>query len=151
MWSNGASGGAITATVSGGSGVLNGWIDWNGDSDFADAGEQVMTNTAVIAGNNLITFAIPAGTFPGSGANVVFNARFRLTAAVPMSATAFYAGSSSGGEVEDYHWNFTPTAVTLQHAQAQPVASQPVPLILSLLIGGATIVIYRLRRKHSHL
>jgi GEVED domain len=148
-WSDGANGGTITTTVSGGSGVLNGWIDWNNNSNFTDPGDKIITNTAVSAGSSLISFFVPSGTFPGSGANRILNARFRLTSVAPVSATAFYAGTAPDGEVEDYQWNFTPTAVTFQQAQAQPTNASPAWLILLLLAGGATIVIYRLRRKHS--
>jgi hypothetical protein len=147
-WSNGAAGGAITATVTGGSGVLNGYVDWNGDNDFADPSEQVMTNTAVSAGANLIQFAVPAGTFPGGiGPNLIFNARFRLTAAAPVSAAVFYAGSSSAGEVEDDQWNFTPTAVTFQQAQAQSGVYYPLLLILSATMSGVMALLYLLKRK----
>lgn len=149
-WSNGAAGGAITATVTGGSGVLNAYVDWNGDNDFADPDERIMTNTAVTAGANLIQFAVPAGTFPGgTGPNLIFNARFRLTAAAPVSAAVFYAGSSSAGEVEDYQWNFTPTAVTFRQIQTQSSTSDLPLLILPMLISGATIIIYRLKRKSA--
>ena len=35
---------SFTATVSGASGYLQGWIDWNGDGDFVDSGEQIATD-----------------------------------------------------------------------------------------------------------
>ena len=36
-WRGGAGGGAVNVTVSNGPGVLYGWVDWNGNSSFADA------------------------------------------------------------------------------------------------------------------
>jgi len=36
-WRGGAGGGAVNVTVSNGPGVLYGWVDWNGNSGFADA------------------------------------------------------------------------------------------------------------------
>lgn len=33
-----------TVTVTGANGRLQGWIDWNGDGDFLDVGEQIATN-----------------------------------------------------------------------------------------------------------
>jgi hypothetical protein len=44
----------ISATVTGAGGYLQGWIDWNGDGDFADAGEQVAMNIPV-ANENSVT------------------------------------------------------------------------------------------------
>ena len=38
----------LQVTVQGVGGYLNGWIDWNQDGDWNDAGEQVFTNLHLI-------------------------------------------------------------------------------------------------------
>lgn len=146
-WANGVNGGSITATVSGGSGVLNAWVDWNGNNSFGDVGDQIITNSAVSAGNNLIAFNIPAGTFTGSGGNPVFNARFRLTAAAPVSATVFYMGTGSSGEVEDYQWTFRPTAVIVHSIESRTTANSVYGLAAIIMgLGAFGSLIYWRRR-----
>jgi hypothetical protein len=82
----------IDVTASG-QGYLNGWIDWNGDGDFLDAGEQVVTNKIVTTGVTKITVNVPEGT----PADMFTFARFRLGA---MNLTP--TGGAQTGEVEDY-------------------------------------------------
>jgi subtilisin-like proprotein convertase family protein len=79
----------ITASTSG---FLNAWIDFNADGDWADAGEQIFTNTALVGGLNSKTFAVP-NTPPD-----VTYARFRFSTAAGLSFT----GAAADGEVEDY-------------------------------------------------
>jgi uncharacterized repeat protein (TIGR01451 family) len=93
--------GSATVTVAGAGGRLQGWIDWNGDGDFADAGEQIATNIAdngagdTNAATGIIGLSITAPATPTL--NQTF-ARFRwsTTAGLVSSSTA------SNGEVEDY-------------------------------------------------
>ena len=47
----------ITAS---GAGTLNAWLDFNADNDWADAGEQIFTNQALVAGQNSLTINVPA-------------------------------------------------------------------------------------------
>src|SRR6185503_18882665 len=51
--------------VTGGSGFLNGWIDFNRDGDWADSGEQIFTDEPVSAGSNLLNFNVPASVVGG--------------------------------------------------------------------------------------
>jgi GEVED domain/Dockerin type I domain len=74
-------------------GKLDGWIDFNGDGDWSDAGEQIFTSVNVVAGENLLSFTIPAGATSGST-----GARFRLSTAGGLAPT----GAAADGEVEDY-------------------------------------------------
>ncbi len=80
----------VTST---GDGFVDAFIDFNGDGDWGDAGEQIATNFAVVAGDNLLSYTIPAGATPGDTA-----ARFRLSSAGNLSPT----GLAADGEVEDY-------------------------------------------------
>lgn len=89
---------AINTT--GSTAVLQGWIDFNGDGDFLDAGELLtLSNGGIIpAGgvtNALYCFPVPAdATFQGGSAN----ARFRLS---NVGGYPSY-GVAIGGEMEDY-------------------------------------------------
>ncbi len=80
----------VTST---GSGFLDAWVDWNQDSDFDDAGEQILVSEPVRAGAN--TFSV---TTPASAAIGYTTARFRLSA----TGGLFTFGLAVGGEVEDH-------------------------------------------------
>lgn len=81
---------SVTASQAG---KLDAWIDFNRDGDWSDAGEQIFTSANVVAGENLLSFTIPAGATNGST-----GARFRLSTAGALAPT----GAASDGEVEDY-------------------------------------------------
>jgi hypothetical protein len=80
----------ITASTNG---VINAWIDFNRDGDWADAGDRVLTDEPVVQGSNIITFAVPVNASTGD----TF-ARFRFSTSTGLS----YTGPASDGEVEDY-------------------------------------------------
>jgi len=102
-WQEGVCGGAIDVSITGGSGYLSGWIDWNNDNDFNDAGEYILDRTAVSTGAQTVTFILPSGVITATQTYHRF-ARFRLTPdnAVPLALT----GKVSNGEVEDYYLQF---------------------------------------------
>ena len=88
----------VTASADGS--LLNAWIDWNQDGDFADAGEQIATNLAVVAGVNVIPIVVPPGA-EITDMNDPFDltyARFRISTQAGLSPTGF----AIDGEVEDY-------------------------------------------------
>ena len=74
-------------------GVLNGWMDFNGDGDWTDAGEQIAADWLVPAGTNLLPATVPAdshvGPVPG---------RFRFASVTGIGLT----GLAPDGEVEDH-------------------------------------------------
>jgi len=74
-------------------GLLSAWVDLNADHDWDDAGEQVFADTAVEAGVNELSFAVPAQANVG----MTF-ARFRLSSQGKLG----YTGPAYDGEVEDY-------------------------------------------------
>jgi hypothetical protein len=74
-------------------GLLNAWIDFNGDGDWADAGEQIFTDEALVAGVNPLSFAVPPAAVPGTSF-----ARFRFDSSGGLS----YDGPAFDGEVEDH-------------------------------------------------
>src|SRR5262245_20179569 len=84
-----------TAAVNASSGgLLNAWIDYNGDGDWSDPGEHIFVDETVTAGANLLTFTVPLTATPGS----TF-ARFRFSTVGGLS----FDGEAPDGEVEDYH------------------------------------------------
>jgi uncharacterized repeat protein (TIGR01451 family) len=93
---------SITVTASGAGGFLQAWIDWNGDGDWADAGEQIATDLqdggvrdfdGAANGRILVRALVPA---TASTTNAY--ARFRWSTTSGLSATA----AATDGEVEDY-------------------------------------------------
>jgi uncharacterized repeat protein (TIGR01451 family) len=89
-------------TVAGANGRLQGWIDWNGDGDFVDAGEQIATNVADngAGDTNPATGTIGiAITAPSTALLTQTFVRFRwsTTPDAPPSTLIM-----SNGEVEDY-------------------------------------------------
>ncbi len=81
----------ITTT---GIGYLNAWIDWNGDGDFLDAGEQVADDIQRLSGTQDLVLTVPSDAIISAPTF----ARFRYSADVLASPT----GTTTGGEVEDY-------------------------------------------------
>ena len=82
----------VTATVPG-TAVLNGWIDFNADGDWDDAGEQIFVDEALTNGTNNLSAAIPTGAAAGQAF-----ARFRTSSVAGYS----HSGLAKDGEVEDY-------------------------------------------------
>ena len=74
-------------------GKLDAWVDYNNNGNFSDAGEKVLNNVALVAGNNNLSFLVPAGATPSN----TFS-RFRFSSVGGLSAT----GLATDGEVEDY-------------------------------------------------
>jgi hypothetical protein len=82
----------VSASVAG---RLNGWIDFNGDGDWNDTGEQVFNDTPVVAGVNNLTISVPLSAVQGNVCT-----RFRFTTSTGMATTP--TGQAADGEVEDY-------------------------------------------------
>lgn len=74
-------------------GYLQGWVDFNGDGDFADTGERIVTNRALGTGTFDLTFSAPAGAILGES-----YARFRYSDQLDLASN----GTARAGEVEDY-------------------------------------------------
>ncbi len=85
-------------------GVLNAWLDFNDDGDWADAGEQIFINFILSPGLNNLSLAVPIDAVAGT----TF-ARFRFSTQSGLS----YEGEAVNGEVEDYEveieYMYTPT------------------------------------------
>jgi hypothetical protein len=93
---------------------LDAWIDFARDSNFADPFDQIVDNLAVVEGDNVVTFNIPATVAGG-----YYYARVRLSTAGNLA----YAGVAADGEVEDY-------LIPIAHADSGPFAGpQPVSAV----------------------
>ena len=99
-----------TATVSGSGGRLQAWIDWNGDGDFADPGEQIATNVQDNGpgdSNSSIGIIGLAIDVPIDATTNPTIARFRWSTQDNLGATQI----ASNGEVEDYQVTIAGTAI----------------------------------------
>ncbi len=74
-------------------GYLNAWIDFNGDGDFDDAGEQIAVDLVLTPGLHILTFTVPNVSLGSS-----IHSRFRFNSDGGLSPT----GLATDGEVEDY-------------------------------------------------
>lgn len=120
-WSAGTGGGSVDITVGGCTGTcyLSAWVDWGNDSSFSQTGDRILLDRAVSNGSQTITFDIPGSV----ALNTSYNARFRLYGS-STSGWAQPTGLATDGEVEDYQWNFAPTAVTLASFTATAAAAR---------------------------
>ncbi|MCA9988644.1 MAG: hypothetical protein KDE59_30265 [Anaerolineales bacterium] len=154
-WSDGAGNGSVLVTVGGGNGCLDGWVDFDQDGLLNEADNHPIIDRSVSVGQQLITFDVPAGTFPGSGANFSLYARFRLTRdrdgdgncaeENELDAISPWLNGAYDGEVEDYQFPFSPTAITLDIINLQENSSGQLwaVVVTLLLMSGATFVYYR--------
>lgn len=144
-WSSGATV-HITVTVTGGSGRLVGWFDWDGpcstgDCDFDDNGEMIDFGV-VNEGVNILSLEV--GKYYVKGTPVF--SRFRLYD--PEEQNVSLLGSAVNGEVEDYYWDFEQTPVHLASFNASSSVSYPsVWVFLSLLVFGLSLVLVRFLRR----
>lgn len=172
-WGDGS--GQISYTITGGSGCLVAWADWDGDGDFDSTGtpggvSELIINQAVIAGTGqTATITSPTLGDYGGAYPPTLNFRFRLfqandqlftneglpltagcpTGATPAQLEALVTGLASNGEVEDHQWPFDPpTAVTFASFEAQnntPIVIAVAAVMLLLVSGGAMLVYKRSR------
>ena len=137
-WKNGALGGALRIKVTKASGVVQVWLDFNGDGNLTEVTLKDSTGTPVnqpIAANTTSTvyFDIPAGTFDGSNPKTIY-ARVRISRNGGLSAGG-EANQQQSGEVEDYRFDFGPNAVSLLDFSASETALH-LSTGLILLAGG---------------
>ena len=82
------------------------WIDFNGDFDFNDSGEQVAYSIATTSGFiNYFNIEIPLSAVTG---NVYMRCRLHYSGADVGEGTVEPCGTDMYGEVEDYIINLTP-------------------------------------------
>lgn len=111
VWRDGANGGVVEV-VAHGRGYLNAWMDGNRNGAF-DPAEHVISNTLLNHGVHTVTLDLPPGTIPTGNEAKAFYFRFRYFAQPPANPAAAYRGVVDNGEVEDYRWAITRSAVTI--------------------------------------
>lgn len=84
---------SVTASTTATTAYLHGWIDLNGDGDFTDSGEKIVSNQVIATGTQTVTFPALGGARTGST-----YMRVRLSQDRDLGP----AGLSGSGEVEDY-------------------------------------------------
>ena len=92
---------SVTASTSTATAYLHAWLDLNGDGDFTDSGEKILSNQVVTTGTQAVTFPSLGGAKLGS----TFM-RVRLSQDRDLGPT----GLSASGEVEDYQVTIVDTA-----------------------------------------
>ena len=83
---------ATVDVIASADGLLDTWIDWEGDGNWA--GNQIFSSVPLAAGRNSLTFLVSPTAIP----HTKRFARFRFSSAGGLS----YVGMAMDGEVEDY-------------------------------------------------
>ena len=144
-----------TVPVGGYVGCVTGWLDFQGGPDgtpnysFDDVvdsyDEYIISNKAVVIGENLFEFPLPEGVANDAS----FFGRFRI---VPLAEDGGveegtctqdplgYTGLAEGGEVEDMVFTFGPTAITLAGFNADSPSGSIQVLVLIAAIGLLSLV-----------
>lgn len=111
VWTTGAGGGSLDVTISGGSGYLSCWIDWNANNSLTDSGEKVINDVAVSPGTYSLTFSVPVSPLN------LFYARCRVSPSTGAGVT----GAIYGGEVEDHRLLPQTSALSISKPNATDV------------------------------
>ncbi|KXF83396.1 LruC domain-containing protein [Enterovibrio coralii] len=88
------------------SGYLSAWIDWNGDGDFADSGEKIISDSNVSGGSNNFNVSVPADATIGKTWT-----RFRFSDQQGLN----YYGGATTGEVEDHSVMIMENGSSMRH------------------------------------
>jgi hypothetical protein len=128
----------LQVTVAGGSGYLVAWLDWD-NSGTLESSEMVEYGS-LGSGTHTLPVSVPNNGSYTTGRSLY--ARFRLYGADPLTPTP--NGYTAGGEVEDYYWLFSPTAVEVTSLKA--TASSGTPWAALLLAGLIFLAAASLRK-----
>ena len=133
----------VTVGGSGAAPWLAGWVDWNNNGVFETPGERIV-DQAVTVGNNAVVFSVPLSYTTGA----TVQARFRLYDSQPFAPTSNAAatGAAANGEVEDFSYAFSPTAISLQSFQAGANWVWPLAVSVVGLVAAATLFWFTRRR-----
>jgi subtilisin family serine protease len=135
----------LTVRVSGGSGWLAAWADWNADGNFENDAEKIV-DQALNEGDSDLAISIPTSYLSGQPVH----ARFRLYPLQP-SEPASPEGGVIEGEVEDYWWRFTPTAIQVSSLKASTAATNPGLVTATVLLCSASLfIIIKIQKKVSN-
>ncbi len=85
----------IKVLLTGSSGRLDAWVDFNQDGTFDNKTERIFFNEVIVSGANTLSFGVPQSAKEGST-----YARFRLS----QEGVSEPTGAGGPGEVEDYYF-----------------------------------------------
>lgn len=118
----------VTASVAG---MLNAWIDFNGNGNWSDADEQIFTDEMLVAGGNNLNFDVPPSAAEGNT-----YARFRFNSQGALS----FNGSAADGEVEDYMIKIEASTPPEPKPEPEPIESGPDRNFDSLEVGSDSAI-----------
>ena len=109
------------------------WIDYNNDSDFSDAGEQVGYVLVGTGWSNVFTFTVPTSAVSSA-------VRMRVRISYSTDGAIVPCGQSTYGEVEDYTVNITTSVASLLDNELSAITIYPNPSsdILNIDLSSAT-------------
>ena len=96
------------------------WIDYNNDSDFLDAGEQVGYVLVGTGWSNVFTFTVPNSAVSSA-------VRMRVRISYSTDGAIVPCGQSTYGEVEDYTVNITTSGASLLENDLSAITIYPNP------------------------
>jgi hypothetical protein len=96
------------------------WIDYNNDSDFSDAGEQVGYVLVGTGWSNVFTFTVPTSAVSSA-------VRMRVRISFSTDGAIVPCGQSTYGEVEDYTVNITTSGASLLENNLSAIIIYPNP------------------------
>ena len=96
------------------------WIDYNNDSDFSDAGEQVGYVLVGTGWSNVFTFTVPTTAVSSA-------VRMRVRISYSTDGAIVPCGQSTYGEVEDYTVNITTSGASLLENDLSAITIYPNP------------------------
>ena len=96
------------------------WIDYNNDSDFLDAGEQVGYVLVGTGWSNVFTFTVPTTAVSSA-------VRMRVRISYSTDGAIVPCGQSTYGEVEDYTVNITTSGASLLENDLSAITIYPNP------------------------
>ncbi|RME11236.1 MAG: hypothetical protein D6802_07315 [Ardenticatenia bacterium] len=142
----------LTVTVNGcrtGTCYLNGWIDWRKNINYTDSDDHIWDDVSVSNGVHQLTTTVPSDVNLSNATGIA--ARFRIC---PTANTCNTPDATNvvGGEVEEYLWNFGPTAVEIASFDGSTLTVQggwKDPRIAALLMFalGGTLILWQRRMR----
>ncbi len=121
----------VTVTnTTGGAAYVQGWVDFNGDGDWNDAGEKIISDF-VVTGSGVfnISFTTPANAVSST------YARFRVSQASGLGPT----GGATTGEVEDYQFTIVNGPRTLLQPDTASVTRNSIANPIDVLANDFSI------------
>lgn len=145
IWSSGGAG-SVDVTINGCPTSVcrfNMWIDWNDDAALNGGSEHIFNDSAQGNGLHTLAFSIPA-TVTINNNSFYIRTRICNTAATCNTTTA---ADVDDGEIEDYRWGFSPTAIILriQKAYSPELGYGLLLAITSALLFSMYLLFFRQR------